>query len=323
MRPLRALSAFVLSLAAALAVAPAQAAEGDGTLTVTLVDEHGDPMPGIIYVSSGPGFINSEQGTSTATFDQAPGEYGVFAITAWGGILCAGMATCDYVAVLGGSPAPDGSVVVKAGQDTAVTLTGATPATLSGRGRVGSPLTIDYSAGMERLLSYLGSVGGPSLAPGVTWLRDGAPIPGATDDTYVPGAADAGRALSVRLAYTGLALTQFQMVSGNVPVTPRTTNAIRVGKVPTKTFAILFNPVVKAGGQGKARVDVTAADRVVTGKVTATLGDWSQTRALRNGSARFLLPRVKPGRYAIDARYLGSAIYQASTAKPRTFTVTR
>lgn len=320
---LRALSALVLALAVALGGAPAHAVAGDGTLTVTVVDEHGDPMPGIVYVSSGPGFVNSQQGVSTATFSQAPGQYAAFAITAWGGILCAGMKTCDYYAVLGGTPVLDGSVVVTEGQDTAVTLTGTKPVVLTGPGRVGSPLTIDYSEGMDQLLSYLGGVGGPGLAPGVTWLRNGTPIAGATSSTYIPGPADAGKDLAARIEYTGLALAQFQMISGGVPLTPRTTNAIRVNKVATKSFAILSNPVVKAGHQGKVRVEVTAENQVVTGKVTATLGDWSQTRALRNGTARFLLPALKQGRYAVGARYLGSATYQASSATPRTLTVTR
>lgn len=327
MRSLRAASALVLALVSALAItlggAPARAAAGDGTLTVTLVDEHGDPMPGIIYLTSGPGFVNSQQGSATATFSQQPGTYAVFAMTAWGGMLCAGMATCDYFAVLGGTPELDGSVVVTAGKDTAVTLTGTEPVALTGPGKVGASLTVDYSPGMDRLLGYLGGVGGPSLAPGVTWLRDGTPIAGETSSTYVPRPTDAGKDLAARIAYTGLALAQFELVSGGKPVTPRTTNAIRVSKVATKTFAILSNPVVRAGRQGKVRVEVTATNQVVTGTVTATLGDWSQTRTLRNGTARFLLPALKPGRYAVGARYLGSPTYQASTAASRTLTVRR
>lgn len=327
MRSLRSLSALLLAvvpvLAVALAGTPAGAAAGDGTITITAVDEHGDPMPGIIYLSSGPGFVSSQQGVATATFSQPPGSYVAVSITPWGGLLCAGVRTCDYLAVLGGTPAIDGSVVIKAGQDTAVTLTGAKPAVLTGAGRVGSPLTVDYSPGMDQMLSYLGGLGGPGFAPSVTWLRDGVPIAGAAASSYVPGPNDAGKDLSARLEYTGLALGQFQMISGGQPVTPRTTNAVRVNKVATKSFAILSNPVVQAGRQGKVRVEVTAPNQVVTGKVIVTLGGWTQTRALRNGTARFLLPALKPGTYAVAARYAGSPTYQASTAKPRTLTVTR
>jgi hypothetical protein len=322
-RSLRLLAALALTVAATLTSTAAQAAPGDGTLTVTLVDENGAPMPGAIAVLAGAGgSVASSQALSTATFTLPPGPYGVLAITPWGGMVCDGVDECDYLSVLSGVSPPNGDLTVLAGQDSPVTLTGTYPARITGTGRIGSPLSVEYSDSMDDMLDYFASVAGVSLAPTVTWLRNGAPIAGADDLEYTPVGADVGAAISARLAYTGFALTQFQMVTGQ-PVTPRTTNAITVSKVPTKTFAILSNPVVKAGNHGKVRVEVTAKNLVVTGKVTVTLGDWSQTRTLRNGTTRVLLPALKPGKYAVGARFLGSRAYAPSKGDNRTLTVTR
>jgi hypothetical protein len=321
-RSLRLLAALALTVAATLTSTAAQAAPGDGTLTVTLVDENGDPMPGAIAVLAGAGAVASSQALSTSTFALPPGAYGVLASTPWGGMLCAGVDECDYLSVLSGASPPNGDVTVVAGQDTPVTLTATYPAKLVGTGRIGSPLSVDYSDSMDDMLDYFGSVAGVTLLPTVTWLRNGTPIAGAEGNDYTPVGADVGTAVSARLAYTGYALTQFQMVTGE-PVTPRTTNAIRVSKVPTRTFAILSNPVVRAGNHGKVRVEVTAKNLVVTGRVTVTLGDWSQTRTLRNGTTRVLLPALKPGKYTVGARFLGSQAYAPSKGGNRTLTVTR
>jgi hypothetical protein len=65
------------------------------------------------------------------------------------------------------------------------------PPALSGAGRIGAPLAVD-----------------PGLWAGATgfafaWLRDGAPIPGATAAAYPPGPADGGAALAARVVATG------------------------------------------------------------------------------------------------------------------------
>lgn len=327
MRPTRLLSliaALTLAATGALTATPVQAAAGDGTITVTMVDEHGDPMPGIVYLSSdsGVGFYQSQQAVSTATFTVPPGAYGVFAITPYGGMLCAGFDPCDYYA-LGGGGTPDGDVVAAAGQDTPVAITGAKPATLTGSGRVGSQLRVDFSEGMDLLVDYLGAVGGPGLAPTLTWLRDGSPIAAAQDDDrYRPVGADVGKKISVRIAYTGAALSQFQMISGGT-LTPRTTNKIEIEKIPSHAYIRLVKPSISSDRHAVVRVDATAPGQVLDGRAKVTIGDWSQTKALRNGVARFRAPLLEPGTYDVKAAYLGSRTFGGATAKKRVLTVTK
>ena len=320
MRSFRALAALALAVTAALTAAPAHAAPGDGTVTVTLVDEHGDPMPGAIYLSSGSGFSDSRTAESTATFTVAPGTYGVFVITPWGGMQCVGFDPCDYYAVGSGSGVLDGDVVVGSGQDTPVTITGAKPVSLSGPGRVGSPLSLVFSDGMGMMMDYLGGLGGAGLAPTVTWLRDGEPIAGEDGETYRPVGADVGKALSARLEYTGVALAQFQMISG-APVSPRSTQSVKVDRVSTATFTRLLRSTITTAQRGVARVDATAKDMIVTGKTTVTVGDWSVTRVLRNGRVSVRLPALKPGTYQIESTYAGTNVYKSSAAKVRTLVV--
>lgn len=324
MRPVRALAAAAVALAAALTTlvaAPAEAAPVNGTISITLVDENGDPMPGSIDVYSADGSVGmTVQGVATREESVPPGSYGVMVFSPWGGMQCAGIAPCDYSIVLGSSVGPDGSVVVASGETTEITIRGEAPATLTGSGRVGSPLTLAYSSGMTNLLDYLDVVVG-AYYPTVTWLRDGAPIGGVDATTYVPVAADAGTEVSVRLSYTGAAQMVFATVNGG-PVEPRTTDAVLVKRIPTKTYALISNPTIRSGSRGKVRIEVTASGQVVTGKVTVGVGSWSQTRSLINGSARVLLPRLPAGRHSVTASFLGSSTYPPSTAKPKTLTVT-
>lgn len=324
MRLVRALAAAALALAAALTVAPPAHAAATGTLSVTLVDENGAPMPGGINLLGGGTLGSQAQAVSTWETPLPPGSYAVLAITPWGGFQCAGIDPCDYLAFIGGSPStPDGSLVVEAGQTTAVTIHGEPPATLAGVGRVGSPLTVDYSDGMQAMVDYLGaSPGSGGYAPTVTWLRDGEPIPGAVGTTYTPGPADAGHQVAARTAYLGAAQTLFSQLSG-APVEPRTTGSIGVERVPSKTFLTLVSSKIPVGHRGKSRVDVTSSGLLVTGKVTVQVGSWSQTRSLRNGSALVQLPLLKPGKYTVQASFAGSGAFDPSTAKSRTLTVTK
>ena len=322
MRPTRLLPVLAGLVLALSALAPAHAA-GTGTLTVTMVDEHGDPMPGqIMLVDSDPDGIGEGQfqQASTATVELPPGEYGVLTVSTWGGMLCAGLEVCSYLSVVGGAPGLDGTIEVVEGTTTEVLLRGERPAALTGRATVGRKLAVDWSEGMQDLIDYFSVVAGGVYNPTVQWLRDGTPIAGATDPDYRPGATDAGRTISARVSYPPLAAAQFEQVTGQ-PVTPRSTNGLKVAKVATKAFATVADPTVSADRQGRVRVDVTAPNQIVTGKVTVAVGDWSQTRSLRNGSARIVLPRLAPGRHTVSARYLGTSVYAPSTAKAKSITV--
>ena len=320
MRPTRllpVLSGLVLALAT---LVPAHAA-GTGTLSVTVVDEHGAPMPGQIMLLDSVG-LGAEQvpAASTATFDLPPGEYGVVSVSPWGGMLCAGVVQCSYVPLAGGATAVDGSVTVTEGATTRVRIRGEEPMSLTGPATVGRTLSIAWSPGMATLVEYFSLAAGGVYSPTVQWLRDGAPVADATEDSYRLDAADAGRTISARVAYPPAAAAQFQMITGQ-PVTARTTPGLRVAKVATKAYAVVVDPAIRATQQGRVRVEVTAPNQIVTGKVTVTVGSRSQTRQLRNGSARVLLPQLAPGRYPVTARYLGTSVYAPSTAKARSITV--
>lgn len=321
MRSRRLVAALTLSLATLGLAAPSGAAE-TGTLAITVVDEHGDPMPGQLGVlapagGGAPGGI----GISTLTSDLPPGEYAVVTMTPWGGMQCAGMTDCTYAALLGGAVDTDGTVTVRSGQTTQVRIEGRTPLRVAGPARVGKRLSVTWSPGMQTLVELFGLSGG-GLAPQIQWLRDGTPIAGATGSTYRAVGADAGRTLSARATYSDLARAQMEAMSGQ-PVTPRTSNRLEVAKVRTEAFATLGDSTIPAGRQGRVRVEVTAPGQIVTGKVRLTVGSWSRTSSLRNGSARFVLPALNPGRYAVDATYLGSSVYMTAEAATKTLTVER
>lgn len=321
MRSRRLVAVLALSLATLGLATPSEAAD-TGTLTVTVVDEHGDPMPGQLGVlapagGGTPGGI----AISTLTSDLPPGEYAVVSMTPWGGMQCAGMTDCTYTALLGGAVDTDGAVTVRAGETTQVRIEGRTPLRVAGPARVGKRLSVTWSPGMQTLVELFG-MSGAGLAPQVQWLRDGTPIAGATGPTYRAVGADAGRTLSARATYSDLARAQLEMMSGQ-PVTPRTSNRLEVGKVKTEAFATLGDSTIPAGRQGRVRVDVTAPGQIVTGRVRLTIGDWTRTASLRNGSARFVLPALTAGRYTVRAAYLGSSVYEAAQAKAKTLTVTR
>jgi hypothetical protein len=186
---------------------------------------------------------------------------------------------------------------------------------------VGSPLSIDFSDGLDRLQSVLGAGGAGVLQPSVEWLRNGTPIPGATDPTYVPIGADAGKAIAARLSYVGIALSYMQQIVGPGAIPPITTPQVSVQKKSAQTFIRMIRDEITSKQRGVARVDVTSPNSIVTGKVKVAVGDWSVTRPLRNGRVGVQLPALGPGKYVVHATYLGSGEYKPSDAKPKTLTV--
>ncbi|GAW47919.1 MULTISPECIES: Ig-like domain-containing protein [unclassified Nocardioides] len=326
MRPVRALAALaavVTALGAGLGAAPPAQAAGTGTLNIHVVDEHGDPMPGAILVMSDVGGFGAQvQQVSENSVELPPGDYAVLSLSPWGGVLCAGIDPCDYLSIGTGVAHPDGSLVVVEGHETDVELAAARPMSLAGSGRVGTPLVLEYSAGLTSMLTYLGAVGGGAFSPTIEWLRDGTPISGAHDTTYLPTSHDVGSRIAARLSYLGLAGAQFAELTGQ-PVTPRSTKSVEVGKVPTSTFTRLLRSSITTAQRGVARVDATAKNMIVTGRATVSVGDWSVTRALRNGRMSVRLPALKPGTYQIVSTYAGTRVFKASTAPSRTLVVTR
>lgn len=322
-RLLTALTSAALLAAVLVATPPAHSVD-TGTLVLKLVDEKGDPVPGAFSIFGPEGRIPSGgegQGVSTWRQDLPTGAYGAAVAHPWAGILCEGISPCDYFLLTSGA-APDGSLRVRADRTSTVVFEAVPPATVRGKGAVGSPLRLDWSPGMTRFIDAFGSVSGGALAPQVQWLRDGHPVAGATEEIYRPRSADAGSAIAARLSYSSAAEQQFEILMGAVPG-QRATRAVEVGRVATRTFAVVGDPTIPAGRQSRVRVEVTAPDRIVTGDVRVDVGEWSRTVALRNGSARVVLPRLPVGRHVVRAAYLGSSVYAPSTAAAKTVTVGR
>lgn len=325
MRSVRLLAALALAASGALTATAATAAEPLlGDLTVTMLDDAGDPAGGVIQIVGTDGdTVENQPGVSTHTFSLPEGTYGVMGVTPWGGVVCGGLESCDYVGVVAGQVPLDGDVVVTPGGSVSVTLRSVAPARIAGKRLVGSALSVDYSDGMEQMLTLFGSTPGSGVEPSITWLRNGKAIPGATDSTYVPTGADTGKAIAARLGYEGLGLAYMQQVVGAGPIDPVTTAAVSVRKKSAKTFIRMVRDEITTKQRGVVRVDVTAPNAIVTGRVKVTVGTWSETRTLRNGRVAIRLPAYGPGTYVVRASYLGSSEYKPSSAKAKKLTVTR
>lgn len=323
MRFFRLLAALALALAGSLTATASDAeAPGTGQLAVAVLDMSGSPALGSIQVLDSTGnSVASAPGVTSRTFELAPGTYAVVVATPWGGFMCAGLNPCDYNGILLRTVLANGSLTVSAGNTRTVTVQEQPPAEVVGTPQVGSTLVIAYSESLRQLLNVLAG-GGGTARPTVEWLRDGTPIAGATGETYVPTGADAGRGIAARLSYTGVGLTYMMQLTGGTPIPPVTTSPVSATKRPTKAYVRMIRDHITVRQRGVVRVDVTAPNTIVTGKVKVTVGDWTQTRPLRNGRVAVQLPALGPGRYVVHATYLGTAAYKPAEAKAKTLTVT-
>lgn len=309
------MGAAVVLACGGLAVTPTQAASpGFGDLTVTLVDTTGAPVPAMIYairVGSGQTFEGAEESGTTVTFSNLPSDrYGIYALSPWGGLVCAGVAPCnqfigsDGVTVVGAVDVPDNG-------ETSYQLSTPLPATVVGTGRLGSVLAVDYSAPMDALLSIYGV--GVYGSVDVQWLRDGVAIPGGTSTSYIVALADVGHTLVPRLSWSGYLAYQFGLIG--LPPGERLLAGRKVAKVATKTKVSVFRKVVTDGRGNSMRVDVSSPSAVVLGKVKIELGKWKTTKKIANGVVRASLPAVKPGKYTVKVTYLGTDAFAPSKGK--------
>lgn len=335
---LAALTTAVLLLGSTLAAAPAQAEPGDqlGELVINLVDDQGRPVAGSVmgsptngsYPFTLPESSGSGPGTMLSSYriELPVGSYGLMAAAPWGGLLCAGVTPCVQPGFGGGvTPTPPtvtGAVTITDDGPAAVhTFRFPVPVTMSGTPRVGGVLTATVSAAQRALLA--GFVNVPGLGnvmgePEFQWRRDGAPVHGATQTTYQLTPQDAGRKIDVVVKYPAmLRLFLSSLSGGGWTVTDYTVPGVSVGKAVTRTTADLLRKRIYAGRGANVRIDVTAGRTPVTGgKVRLTIGKRKMSKVVRNGSARVALPRsLKPGRYKIAVRYLGTTTHQPSKAR--------
>jgi hypothetical protein len=188
-----------------------------------------------------------------------------------------------------------------------------------------SPLTIAKSLEADGPARITGEakVGGvlTAVAPGVTevrvetllpqrattdtytyqWLRDGQPIAGATGASYRPGAADAGRSLSVRLT---VRRPQFE------PLVLQSAGTAAVARAAAQVEA---KAKAKARGKVKVKVAVTASGAVPDGTVVVRRGKKVLgTAVLKNGRATLVLKRLPRGKAKLAIAYGGSAAVEAA-----------
>lgn len=321
-----------LSLAAVAlttTAAPTHAAPGDGTLEVNFVHDSGQPATVLVsFVDAEGGITSQTQATSSFPGSLAAGtKYGVILIGGWGGITCVHLAPCSWPAVtsnpLDAHPTADAPTVTE-GAVTSVSATIPTPK-LSGTGEVGSPLTITVPSTLSGIAGYFAARYGGSPDPGVTWMRNGVQIPGASGLSFTPTTADAGSTIAAVVSYpTALTSTWGPSV---VPG-PLTTAGITVPAIPstpvtpvtpvTPTIKLAVPAKIKQGKRPKVYITVKDGAAAVPGIVKLKVGKKRALQAtLRSGLATFSLPRLKPGRYVVTAIYPSTTGYASATTSKR------
>ena len=142
------------------------------------------------------------------------------------------------------------------------------------------------------------------------WLRDGAPIPGATSSSYRPAVGDAGRGVSVTVFAGNTGFNEGSAASSTVTV----------AKLVSTTAAALSKTRIKPIERVKIGVAVTVPG--VTGP-TGTIMIFDGAKKLKtltllstnNGKRGWKLPRLKVGKHKIKAVYSGNGATAGSKSK--------
>jgi hypothetical protein len=314
---------------ASLVAGPASAADsGEGTISVTLVDDLGAPVIGSVQLvgdGSGGSLGVPEGGgapvaSSTFTEDVAAGTYGLMVLGGWGGITCVGLQSCNVMTMSTDGPVLTAqAVTIPDGGSRAVTVVIGTPK-LTGVGAIGSPLTVAMPAGMNDLTAlmsmYGGGLGGLSSAPTIAWNRGGAPT-GVTGSSYTVSTADAGSTVSATVTYPPLIPLLFSSLAPGLPTpSPFTTAAVSVPKLdPTVTLSA--PATLKQGKKASVYVNVKYGESPVPGVVSLKIpGKQTVQGVLHAGLATFKLPVLKPGTHRLTAEFAAVGAYNgASTTK--------
>jgi hypothetical protein len=321
-----AIGTAALSLSAVLISAPAAHAVDTGNLVVTVVDQYGRPVAGVVETFTAPGgTIVVENGaggggggapyvfgtTHTFTGIEATG-YAFESITPWGGLDCAGVEPCGVAT----APSAYNAVVTVPANGTATYTIHTTLPTVSGSPAVGSPLGVSYSQGYQQLIPFL-SVYGGGAPPTQQWTRTGTDVPSATTMSYTPVPADSAQQLAVRLMPSaGQQLIFGSYGSGTLP--PYTTPPVTVAKFkPAKTKTKLSVPKsIQVGSRVSLKIKVKAkGGGAPDGRVTVTIGQLKIQKKIKEGSVFVNLPNLKAGSYKISVAYSGSDYFAKSKAK--------
>jgi surface antigen len=171
-------------------------------------------------------------------------------------------------------------------------IVASTPSTVTGWRRVGQQLT-----------AVPGAVVPDDATTTYQWLRDGAPVTGATAATYDLTLADLGAVMSVQ-------------------VTRKRQDYADLVETITSERAVTVKPTMTVNAVGKSRravvrVHVTVPGLVVPGQVTVKVGRQVATGTLVDGRARIVVRGVAPGDRLARAWYAGSgAILRAKGSTP-------
>ena len=135
------------------------------------------------------------------------------------------------------------------------------------------------------------------------WLRDGAPIDGATAKSYKVTSDDIGHALSVRETATQ---------QGNINVGIADSASVFV-KFSSKTTAKMNRYTGTSSQTWTVTINVTpSGGSAATGTVTVLVNDKQYKATLANGVASLDLPKQKRGIYVVAVAYPGSDTVEAS-----------
>ena len=150
----------------------------------------------------------------------------------------------------------------------------------------------------------------PSPSFSYQWLRNGAPIPGATGTSYRVTPEDAGSNVAVTVLASK---TGFNDGSANAV-------AVAIAKLTSTTTATLSATRIKPGKRAKVGITVTVPG--VKGPV-GILKVMDRSKKLKqkmlysvkNGKVTIKLPKLKKGKHRIRVKYLGNATTNGSRSK--------
>lgn len=210
------------------------------------------------------------------------------------------------------------------GKQLTVVATGAVPLLTSGEstsapvtGVLGDPITatappkISGTPVVGKVLTATPGTwaGTPTPTFSYQWYRNRVAVSGATASTYVLRAGDVGSSLA--LAVTARRPGYQPGVAAAGPV--------RVAKSATATRLALPKKVIRQGAKGLLKITLTATGLKPFGKVKVFDGRrLLQTYTVRssdNGTRIVKLPKLKPGKHTLTARFLGDSTVKASRSK--------
>ena len=311
------LTAAASLIAAPLVVAgPANAApDGFGTATISIVDDLGAPVKGIVAlvpVTAPSSPIQMEPAvsgvlqTSYTKTDVPVGDYALMVIGGWPLVTCVKVTPCGGGLIPSPTPPVATKVitVVDEGAAASYKVRTATPK-LVGAPRVGETLEVTSATNLG---AELGDLVGEFIAPKVVWKRSGVKIAGAKGTAYTVGRRDVGKAVSATISYPGILTLLTGLMPGGAGLAP--------APVTKTTAAVTKNASatdLRVGG-GTAYVRVSGPADEVSGWVQLSVkGQRAIWARVQDGFAPINLPTLKAGRYKVTAAFQGNGELNASS----------